>query len=133
VARSVAARYLVAALAFMAAAIWLGLSLTGGFACLFVFVLALQAVRLYQRRSDLRSRRSPSRRERPSRHEPGLAEQRLSSPSSPAPPRRARSRSGGRVYDGGREEFGVPVAGIVRPSASTPSFVQADRGSASLG
>lgn len=109
-ARSVAARYLVAALAFMAAAIWLGLSLTGGFACLFVFVLALQAVRLYQRRSDSRGRRSTSKRERPSRHAPALDEQRVTSPSSPPPPRRDRSRSSGRVYDGGREEFGVPVA-----------------------
>jgi hypothetical protein len=105
--RSVAARYLVAAFAFMAAAIWFGLSLTGGFACLLVFVLALQAVRLYQRRSDLRSRRSPARRERPSRHEVALAEQEIA--LSPPPSRRDRSRSSGRVYDGGREEIGWPV------------------------
>jgi hypothetical protein len=104
----VAARYLVAAFAFMAAAIWFGLSLSSGFACLFVFVFALQAARLYQRRSDLRRRRSPSRREHPSRHEVALAEQEIA--LSPPPPRHARSRSGERVYDGGREEFGRPVA-----------------------
>ena len=46
-ARSVA-RYLVAAFAFMAAATWVGISLTGGFTCLLVFVLTFQAVRLYR-------------------------------------------------------------------------------------
>jgi hypothetical protein len=106
--RSVAARYLVAAFAFMAAAIWFGLSLTGSFACLLVFVLALQVGRVYQRRSDLRSRRSPARRERPSRHEVAMAEEEIA--PSPPPPRHARSRSSGRVYDGGREDFANPVA-----------------------
>lgn len=108
-ARSLAARYLVAAFAFMAAAAWVGVSLTGGFTCLFVFVLALQAVRLYQRRSDSRSRRSSPRRERPSRHEPDWAGEQI--PSSAPPARRDRSRSSDRVYDGDREELGWPVAG----------------------
>jgi hypothetical protein len=106
--RSVAACYLVAAFAFMAAATWVGVSLTGGFTCLFVFVLAFQAMRLYQRRSDSRDRRAPSKRERPSRYEPALAEER--SIPSPAPPRRDRSRLTGRVYDADREEIGRPVA-----------------------
>jgi hypothetical protein len=99
---------LVAAFAFMAAATWVGISLTGGFTCLIVFVLALQAVRLYQRRTDSRSRRSASRPQRASRHEPALAEEK--SISSAAPPRRDRSRSTGRVYDADRERIGWPVA-----------------------
>jgi hypothetical protein len=107
VARSVAARYFVAAFAFMAAATWVGISLTGGFMCLFVFMLALQAVRLYQRRSDSHSRPA-SRHERPSRYMPVAAEER--SGSSPAAPPRDRSRSTGRVYDEDREEIGWPVA-----------------------
>lgn len=105
--RLVAARYLVAAFAFMAAATWVGVSLTGGFMCLFVFVLALQAVRLYQRRSDSRDRRSNSRRERPSGHEPERAAE-MSASSAP-PARRDRSRPSGRVYDGDREELSWPV------------------------
>jgi hypothetical protein len=108
VARTVAARYLVAAFAFMAAATWLGVGLTSGFTCLLVFVMALQAVRLYQRRNDLRTRRAGSRRERPSRHKPVPAEER--STSSPAPSRRERSRPSGRAYDGGREQTGWPPA-----------------------
>jgi hypothetical protein len=99
---------LVAAFAFMAAATWVGISLTGGFTCLFVFVLAFQAVRLYQRRSDSRSRRSSSRHERPSRYEPVLAEEKTI--TSPARPRSDRSRSAGRVYDADREQIGWPVA-----------------------
>lgn len=106
-ARSVA-RYLVAAFAFMAAATWVGISLTGGFTCLLVFVLAFQAVRLYQRRSDPRSRPASSRRERPARHEPVQTEERIS--SSPPPIRRARSQPSGRVYDGDREQIGWSVA-----------------------
>lgn len=106
--RSVAARYLVAAFAFMAAATWVGVGLTGGFTCLFVFVLALQAVRLYQRRSDSRSHRSSPRRERPSHHEPDWAEERI--PPSGPPVQRERSRPLARVYDGDREELGWPVA-----------------------
>jgi hypothetical protein len=71
VVRSVVARYVVAAFAFIAAATWVGVSLTGGLKCLFVFVLALHAVRLYQRRHDQRSRRPASRCERPSREQAG--------------------------------------------------------------
>jgi hypothetical protein len=90
----------------MAAATWVGISLTGGFTCLFVFGLALQAARLYQRRSDLRSRRSPSQRERRSRGQVVFAEEKII--SSPAPRRRDRSRSSG-VYDGNHEADGWPV------------------------
>jgi hypothetical protein len=106
VAGSVTARYLVAAFAFMAAAAWDGVSLTGGFTCLFVFVLALQAVRLSQRRGETHSRRPSSRRQRPSRQESDRAE--VASPAPP--PRHDRSRPSGRVYDGDREEIGWPVA-----------------------
>jgi membrane protein implicated in regulation of membrane protease activity len=98
----VIARYLVAAFAFIAAATWVGISLTGGLKCLFVFVLALQAVRLYQRR-----RRPASRRERPSREQAALAEEKII--SSPVPPRRDRSRSSG-VYSGNRQADGWPMA-----------------------
>ena len=108
-ARSIAARYLVAAFAFMAAATWNGVSLSGGFTCLFVFVLALQAVRRYQRRGDPRGRRSGPGRERPQRREPEGPEELVASPARPA--RRERSRSTGRLYDGNREEIGWPVAG----------------------
>lgn len=105
-ARSVAKRYLVAAFAFMAAAIWLGVGLTSGFACLLVFVLALQAVRLYQRRSTVRSRRTRSRREQPSRYESSPEEKDRPLPAAPG---RHRARPSGHVYDGGREEIGWPV------------------------
>jgi hypothetical protein len=104
---AVVGRYLVAAFAFIAAATWVGISLTGGLKCLFVFVLALQAVRLYQRRSDLRSRRSSPRREHPSRDQAALAKGQ--SISAPVPARRDRSRSAG-VYDGNRQAGGWPVA-----------------------
>jgi hypothetical protein len=104
----VVARYLVAAFAFVAAAIWVGVSLTGGVECLFVFVLAFQAVLLYHRRSDSRSRPATSRRERASRYEPALSDE--ASISASAPPQRSRSRSAMRVYDADREGFGVPVA-----------------------
>jgi hypothetical protein len=107
VARSVAERYLVAAFAFVAAATWLGVGLEHGLACLLVFVLAVQAVRLYQRRSSARSRHAPLRRERPSHYEP--SPQKKDTPL-PATSRRVRSRPSGRVYDGGREEIGRPVA-----------------------
>jgi hypothetical protein len=105
--RSAIARYLVAAFAFIAAATWVGISLTGGLKCLFVFVLALQAVRLYQRRHDQRSRRPASRRERPSREQAALAEEKII--SSPVPPRRDRSRSSG-VYSGNRQADDWPMA-----------------------
>lgn len=59
-ARSAVKRYLLAAFAFMAAAIWFGEGLTNGFACLLVFELALQAARLYQRRSSVHGRRAPA-------------------------------------------------------------------------
>lgn len=109
-ARSVAVRYLVAAIAFLAAAIWFGVGLKDGFACLLVFVLALQALRLYQLRSGMRSRRAPSRRERPSRYEPSPVEMPRPLPASPpAASERDRTRPSGRVFDGGREEIGWPV------------------------
>jgi hypothetical protein len=108
VARSVVERYAVAAFAFMAAAIWLGVSLTGGFTCLFVFVVALQAVRLYQRRSDVRTRRRDSRREPRSRPEHAAAEQRAFPP--PLASASARSQPAARVYDGDREQFSRPAA-----------------------
>lgn len=105
--KSVAARYLIAAFAFMDAALWLGISLTSSFTCLFVFVLTFQAVRLYQRRSDLRRRRTKVRRERPSHFEPVLTEETIT--PSPAPSRRVRSQPSGEIYDGHREEVGWPV------------------------
>ena len=105
-ARSVAERYLVAAIAFVAAATWFGVGLEDGFACLLAFVLALQAVRLYQRRSSVRSRRAPSRRERPSRYESSPEEKERPLPAASG---RDRTRPSGHVYDGGREEIGWPV------------------------
>lgn len=77
--RSVTERYAIAAAAFMAAAVWLGVGLVNGFLCLFVFLLAGQAVRIYQRRDDARERAVDRRRqqtrrrpaaERPSRSVP---------------------------------------------------------------
>lgn len=107
-ARSVAARYAVGAFAFMAAATWLGVSVTNGFTCLFVFVLALQAVRLYQRRSGSRIPHAESKRDRPTRHEPTWAEERQL--SHRAAPISDRARRSGHVYDGDREEPGWSVA-----------------------
>lgn len=104
--RSVAERYLVAAIAFVAAATWFGVGLENGFACLLVFVLTLHAVRLYQRRSSVRSRRAGSRREGPSRYESSLEEK----DTLPTSSGRDRPRPSGRVYDGGREEIGWSVA-----------------------
>jgi len=109
VARSVAARYLIAAFAFMDAALWLGISLSDSFICLLVFVLTLHAVRLYQRRSHVRRRRTSSRRERPYRYEPAPAEETIT--TSPSPPPRERSQPSGEIYDGDREEVGWPTAG----------------------
>jgi hypothetical protein len=108
VVKSVAARYLIAAFAFMDAALWLGISLSSSFTCLFVFVLTFQAVRLYQRRSDLRRRRTRSRRERPSHAEAVLTKEPIA--SSPRPSRPARSQPSAEIYDGHREEVGWPVA-----------------------
>ena len=112
--RSVAERHLVAAFAFMAAAIWLGVGLTNGFACLLVFVLASQAVRVYQQRSGSDSRRAGSRQERPSRERPSRSKRSFAwamGVSIPAAPRIERPRPSGRVYDGDRERLGSqPVA-----------------------
>ncbi len=110
--RSVVERYLVAAFAFMAAAIWLGVGLKNGFACLLVFVLASQAVRLYQQRSGSRGHRAGSRHERPSRERssrPKRASVKERDIPIPTPPRIERPRPSGRVYDGGHEEIGWPV------------------------
>ncbi len=106
--RSVAERYLVAAFAFMAAATWFGVSLTSGFACLFVFVLAFQVVRAYQRRSRSRTRNAGSAAERRSRYEYRSVEE----TDLPVPAAREsdRARSSRRVYDGDRENLGWPVA-----------------------
>lgn len=106
-ARSLAERYLVAATAFVAAAAWLGVGLENGLACLVVFVLALQAVRAYQRRSNVRSRGAPSRRERRSRDESSLEEMATARPAASG---RGRTRPSGRVYDGDREPSALPVA-----------------------
>jgi hypothetical protein len=107
VARSVAQRYLVAAFAFTAAATWLGVSVTGGFACLFVFVIAFQAVRVYQRRRRAGARRARSRRESVYIYDPPSAEaQGLSRPVAQGHGRPQRS---GRLYDGARESAGWPV------------------------
>jgi hypothetical protein len=105
---TVAKRYAVAALAFGAAAIWFGLGLIHGFVCLFAFVLALQAVRLYQRRGDRRGRRTGSRRERPSRYEAASTMERDVSPRSGRGS--DRPLSPGRVYDGDREEPAWPLS-----------------------
>lgn len=104
-ARSVAARYLVAAFAFMAAATWLGVGLKGGFECLLVFVLALQTAHLYQRRQETRSRRVRQRQHRPSDDLASTEAQDIS-PSASASDRLRRA---GRVYDGGREGLDWPV------------------------
>jgi hypothetical protein len=111
--RSVAGRYLVGAFAFMAAATWLGVGLTSGFACLAVFLLASQAVRVYQQRSGSDSRRAGSRQERPSRERPSRSKRASAEErdvSIPAAPRIERPRPSGRVYDGDYEQLGWPVA-----------------------
>lgn len=106
--RSVAERYAVAGFAFLAAAVWLGVGLIHGFACLFVFVLAFRAVRLYQRRSDSPGRVQASRRERQPRHPRVAAEEPSASPRrSRAADRPASSR---RLYDADRDESGWMVA-----------------------
>lgn len=107
-ARSMAARYLVAAFAFMAAAAWLSVGLKGGFTCLLVSVLAFRAVHLYQRRNDSRNRRARPRPGRGPIHEPAPAEPSNPSPSGPAGPE--RPRRSGRIYDSDREDFGWAVA-----------------------
>lgn len=108
-ARSVAERYLVAAFAFMAAATWLGVSVIGGFVCLFVFVIAFQAVRVYQRRRRPVDRRGRPRRESVYIYDPASVEAQDLSPS--VAQGRGRSRRAGRVYDGAREGVSWPVVG----------------------
>ena len=109
-ARSAAERYLVAAFVFLDAAIWLGVGLKNGFACLLAFVLTFQAVRLYQLRSSVRGRRASRRRERPSRYAPSHEETDGPLPT-PRPTASAggRSQPSGHVYDGGREETARPL------------------------
>ena len=105
--RSAAKRYAVAALAFLAAATWLGVSVTHGIACLFAFVLALHIVTVYQRRSASKSRGASARRDRPSRYDATpVKEDGVSHPTAASD----RSRPARRIYDGGREEFSWPVA-----------------------
>jgi hypothetical protein len=96
VVRAVAERYAVAAAAFLAAAVWLGVGVIHGFVCLFAFVVVAQAVRLYQRRSD-----SPARGRGPS------GSRRSSRPRSTAGGRRRPAKapaSQGNLYDSEREE-----------------------------
>ena len=101
--RAVAERYAVAAAAFLAAAGWLGVGLIDGFECLFAFVLAAQAVRLYQRRTDPPARGRASGPGRRSGRPRSNVEERSTAP------RRARSAEppateGRRLYDGDRED-----------------------------
>jgi type III secretory pathway component EscV len=105
VVRSVAERYLVAAFAFIAAATWLSVGLINGFACLFLSVLAFQAVRLYQRRSDSRGRAAT--RDRPSRSRRASAEERIPSRRHRATDRPASS---GHPYDADRDEYSWSAA-----------------------
>lgn len=95
--RSVAERYAVAVVAFMAAAVWLGVSVFRGLECLFVFVAAAQALRLYERRRDS-DRRSRSRQV-PARA-PGTASRQRTT-ARPASP---------RLYDDERATPDRPVA-----------------------
>jgi hypothetical protein len=105
---SVVERYVLAVLAFVAAAVWLGVGLIHGFACLFAFVLTFQAVRLYQRRSDSKSRRTRISHERRSRDKLAVTQERDVSTAA----RRGGRRSipSGRVYDGDLEESDWPVS-----------------------
>lgn len=107
-ARSVVERYLVAAFAFMAAATWFGVGLQKGFTCLLVFVLALHAARLYQRRKESRSHGLGNRRDRRPRYDPASHEPRDMSPSAASKVDRPQRST--RLFDGGREETGWSVA-----------------------
>jgi hypothetical protein len=51
-------RYLVGAVAFAAAALWLGVGLVGAFECLLVFGLAMLVVAALQRREEVNARRA---------------------------------------------------------------------------
>lgn len=104
--RSAAKRYAVAAMAFLAAATWLGVSVTHGIACLLVFVIALQAVGLYQRRGGSSGRRAGSTRNRPPGRKAAPAREHPVSGPITSPDRSQVSR---RIYDGGRDDFGWPV------------------------
>ena len=53
--RSAAERYAVGALAFVAAATWLGVGVTHGLLCLLVAFVGTQGWRVYQRRSQVRA------------------------------------------------------------------------------
>ena len=65
--RSAAERYAVGAMAFVAAATWLGVGVTHGLLCLFVAFVGTQGMRAYQRRTEARA--SVRRRNRaPQRH-----------------------------------------------------------------
>ena len=94
-ARLVAERYAVAAFGFIAAATWLGVGLIHGLLCLLASLLAAQATRIYQRRSDSRSRVSARQRHRERARPRPVAER----------PQRSR------LYDGDGEDFDWPTAG----------------------
>ena len=109
--RSVAERYAVGAVAFMAAATWLGVGLTNAFICLFVFVLGVRAAHLYQLRSSSRTRNAS--RSDPRRHrEPASTHEPRTSPARE--PARERDRRSGRLYDGAHEDLGWPVPSEAR-------------------
>jgi hypothetical protein len=80
-------RYLIAAIAFAAAAVWTGLGLASAFECLLVFLIAVLVVAALQRRSDVAARRagrpvrsrSGGRGVRPSRARPRREDDELES------------------------------------------------------
>lgn len=102
--RSAAKRYAVAAIAFLAAAAWLGVALTSGFACLVVFVIALQIASAHQRRSGGGRQRTDAPGERPRRRPARSNERSALRPAEPARVRPAR-----RIYDGGSTDLNWPV------------------------
>ena len=104
--RSAAKRYAVAAMAFLAAATWLGVSVMRGIACLSVFVLAVQAVGLYQRRGSSGRRLSATRNRPPRRKAVPARERPVSAPVTSA---KNLTQSSRRIYDGGRDDLGWPV------------------------
>jgi hypothetical protein len=97
--------------AFVAAAAWLGVGLTNGLICLFVFVLAMRLVRLYQLRSSSRARSSSRNEPRRPRESPPTLE-RETSPRRESP--RSQPRRSGRLYDGAHEELAWPVPSEAR-------------------
>ncbi len=101
--RAFAERYAVAAAAFLAAAVWLGVGVIHGFACLFVFVLVAQAVRLYQRRTDSPARGRASGPGRRSGRPRSIVEERSTAPRRPRSAEPLASQ-GRRLYDGDRED-----------------------------